>query len=141
MNNNNEYLFTFGFGHKNQGFCQPIFAPDEKTARERMVSMYGDKWSMVYTREFWESEKKRNGDLILFETELNPVISSTPIFVLKEFERMSDDEKRLFTSTMQTLQYVYGTENTDMDDRVHRWIVENPEEYVDFARSYRDTLF
>lgn len=67
-------------------------------------------------------------------------LSPVPSYVMAEFNKMTVDEKRLFTSIMQTLRYSYGTENTDMDDRVHKWITENPEEYVDFARSYKDTL-
>lgn len=70
----------------------------------------------------------------------NKNIHTIPEYVTTEFEKMNDDEKRIFTSIMQTLRYSYGTENTDMDDRVHKWIVENPEEYVDFARSYNNRL-
>ena len=45
------YYFTFGFGQKNEGYCQPVLAKSSKAARNRMVDLYGDKWAFQYTED------------------------------------------------------------------------------------------
>lgn len=66
-----EYIFTFGWGQRNEGYAQPIFAKDKKTAVEKMVELHGYSWAFVYTREQWEE----NYDILghLMESELEAI--------------------------------------------------------------------
>lgn len=48
MDNDNEYIFTFGFGQgRDNGFFS-IIANGPREARTRMFDVFGSKWSMQY---------------------------------------------------------------------------------------------
>lgn len=63
-------------------------------------------------------------------------LPAIPQFVADKFEKMEWYEKDEFTTIRHVLQYAYSTEHTDMEDNIHQWITENPEEYVEFAKYY-----
>ncbi|MCK9477965.1 MAG: hypothetical protein M0R40_00500 [Firmicutes bacterium] len=70
----NKYIFTFGCGQKLAGFCQPIYAKDYTTARQRMVDIHGSNWSMSYTEEEWEAAKEKLRSIMFpVEKELEPI--------------------------------------------------------------------
>ena len=54
MNDDNEYIFTFGFGHQLEGRFFVIQAEsakeakEAKEARDYMFKIFGSKWSMQY---------------------------------------------------------------------------------------------
>lgn len=48
MNDDNEYIFTFGFGHQLEGRFFVIQAESAKEARDYMFKIFGSKWSMQY---------------------------------------------------------------------------------------------
>ena len=52
------HYFTFGCGQKHEGKCQPIEASDAGIARDKMVEIFGVKWSFQYTEEEWDAIKK-----------------------------------------------------------------------------------
>ena len=69
-----KFIFTFGCGQINGGRCQPIFAPNMKTARTEMVEQYGTAWSMAYTEEEWETAKQRAKERgYPIEKEMTPI--------------------------------------------------------------------
>lgn len=46
-----EFICTFGSGQENSDGYVKVVAPTEKTAREMMYEVYGNKWSMIYSDE------------------------------------------------------------------------------------------
>jgi len=67
------YYATFGMGHDQQGYIQPIQAKDETEAHKLMFEKYGAKFAFVY------SEKEFNEQLdegYHIEKEYFPVIGS-----------------------------------------------------------------
>ena len=47
------FYFTFGYGHKQEGYYQPIKVPNRGLANKRMFLVYGTKWSFDYTENEW----------------------------------------------------------------------------------------
>lgn len=43
-----KFYGTFGLGHKEQGFIQPIIATDESEAHKLMFEKYGPKFAFIY---------------------------------------------------------------------------------------------
>lgn len=50
----NEYIFTFGDGHKFEGKCVRIQADTMEEARKKMIEKYGLHWAFGYTAEDWD---------------------------------------------------------------------------------------
>ncbi len=48
MDYDNDYVFTFGFGHQLEGRFFVIQAESSKEARDCMFRIFGSKWSMQY---------------------------------------------------------------------------------------------
>ena len=68
-----EYIFTFGCGQEQAGYCQPIFAAGYGEARVKMFELHGDKWAFQYTREEWEKIRNRPERQWPMERELKPI--------------------------------------------------------------------
>lgn len=51
-----EYIFTFGAGHKYEGYCVRIKG-DYDTARAKMIDKFGLNWAFQYSAEEWEDWK------------------------------------------------------------------------------------
>lgn len=49
----NTYYFTFGIGQKYEGMYQSIMAKNISIALDKMLEMYGTKWSSNYNQEEW----------------------------------------------------------------------------------------
>lgn len=47
------HYFTFGLGHTFANHVQPILAPNEQIAINKMFNTYGNKWAFHYTEEQW----------------------------------------------------------------------------------------
>ena len=52
-----EYVFTFGCGHPNEGYCVRIKG-NYGEAREKMIQKYGLKWAFQYDARQWDEWKK-----------------------------------------------------------------------------------
>ena len=52
-----EYIFTFGCGHPNEGLCVRIKGGYGE-AREKMIQKYGLKWAFQYDAGEWDEWKK-----------------------------------------------------------------------------------
>ena len=65
-----EYIFTFGYGHKYEGYCVRI-AGDYATARSKMVEKFGLNWAFQYSSKEWEKLKKDPHRFWNMETELD----------------------------------------------------------------------
>ena len=52
----NKYYFTFGFGQKFENCFTVIEAKNRSSAREKMFTEYGNKWSMQYDDKGWYDE-------------------------------------------------------------------------------------
>jgi len=50
------YFATFGMGHDQQGYIQPIQAKDENEAHKLMFSKYGPKFAFIYDEEQFQQE-------------------------------------------------------------------------------------
>ena len=48
MNDDNEYIFTFGFGQGRHNGFYSVIADSSQEARARMFDVFGSKWSMQY---------------------------------------------------------------------------------------------
>jgi hypothetical protein len=72
-----KYIFTFGCGQKQAGYCQPIFAKDYEEARNKMFELHGAKWAFQYTGERWDAIKNNPNRIYTIETEMDPVYCET----------------------------------------------------------------
>lgn len=72
VNNNEVWVFTFGFGQKYEGKYVK-FSGDFSEARRKMVEKYGLEWAFQYSEKDWNSyiEKAKKEGLPV-ETELKP---------------------------------------------------------------------
>lgn len=52
----NEWIFTFGCGQPLAGKCVRILGTYAQ-AREKMCSVFGDKWAFQYSAEEWDKFK------------------------------------------------------------------------------------
>jgi len=68
-----KYIFTFGCGQKQAGYCQPIFAKDYEAARNKMFELHGGDWAFQYTGERWEAIKNNPDRIYTIEIEMDPV--------------------------------------------------------------------
>jgi len=57
MNEMEKHIFTFGSGQPMAGHYQEIHAESPEQARDRMISLYGNKWSFQYTDQQWEESR------------------------------------------------------------------------------------
>lgn len=55
-----KYYFSFGLGHPLKDFFQPIIAPDEIAAIEKMHEVYGDRWAFCYNESQWKETVMSN---------------------------------------------------------------------------------
>ena len=69
-----KFIFTFGSGQKYEGRCQPIYAKDDRVAREKMFEVHGEAWGFMYTGAQWEKFRVDPNRLWEMETELQPII-------------------------------------------------------------------
>lgn len=72
VNDNEVWVFTFGFGQKHEGKYVK-FSGDFSEARRKMVEKYGLEWAFQYSEKNWNSyvEKAKKEGLPV-ETELKP---------------------------------------------------------------------
>lgn len=69
-----KFIFTFGSSHHNAKLCQPIYAKDYESARQKMFDIYGDKWAFQYSEEEWDEWKERAEKLKCpLEEEMDPI--------------------------------------------------------------------
>ena len=52
-----EWIFTFGTGHKLEGKCVRVSGSREE-AREKMIKEYGLHWAFQYPSDEWERMKE-----------------------------------------------------------------------------------
>ena len=64
-----EYIFTFGYGHPNEGCCVRIEG-DYGEARQKMVDKYGLQWAFQYPAEEWDAWKKDSNRAWFMEKEI-----------------------------------------------------------------------
>lgn len=50
------FYFTFGVGHANHPYYQPIQARNSMVARKMMMQMYGLEWDSQYDEETWKRD-------------------------------------------------------------------------------------
>ena len=57
VNKMEEWIFTFGSGHKLEGKCVRLAGTKEET-RQKMMDKFGTHWAFQYSAEEWEKMKK-----------------------------------------------------------------------------------
>ena len=64
----NEWIFTFGCGQKNQGKCVRLKGTYDK-ARKKMFRLFGSEWAFQYPASEWEEKKNDPNRIYSLEVE------------------------------------------------------------------------
>ena len=64
-----EWIFTFGSGQPNAGYCVRIKGTHSE-ARAKMIKKYGLEWAFQYNAEKWDRWKKDPSRAWCMETEI-----------------------------------------------------------------------
>lgn len=62
------WIFTFGSGHKHQGFFVRIYGTYHQ-ARDLMIEKYGTAWAFQYSQEEWDEWVMANANSRYMPTE------------------------------------------------------------------------